>query len=99
MQPPGRALAGLTTTTAARKAIIGNQFFMQTSFREFINNSSVPWFQVTNKIDDRLQCSQRADDLVRGKFEGSNFCYSWLEMNALANRSSVWLTFAIWANE
>jgi hypothetical protein len=60
MQPPGRALAGLTTTTAARKAIIGNQFFMQTSFREFINNSSVPWFQVTNKIDDRLVASRAA---------------------------------------
>jgi hypothetical protein len=70
MQPPGRALAGLTTTTAARKAIIGNQFFMQTSFRELINNSSVPWFQVTNKIDDRLVASRAGKQEARNHREG-----------------------------
>jgi hypothetical protein len=29
-------------------------FFMKTSFRETINNSSMPWFQPKNKINDRL---------------------------------------------
>jgi hypothetical protein len=43
---------------------------MQTSFREFINNSSVPWFQVTNKIDDRLVASRAGKQEARNHREG-----------------------------
>jgi hypothetical protein len=33
---------------------------MEISFREFINNSRVAWFQPTNKIDARLVAQEAA---------------------------------------
>jgi hypothetical protein len=48
---------------------------MKTSFREFINsssvnNSSVPWFQATNKIGDRLVAPMGGKEEAHNHREG-----------------------------
>jgi hypothetical protein len=82
------------TTTAARKAIIGRQFFMKTSFCKFVNNSSVAWFQATNKIDDYFPFSMQlthdgtvpADLTVTGLVKA--LPYSWAEQEQVVLRNT-----------